>query len=126
MSTKRFVAPPKGFSDKLLKFIELAKEKKWTVSEGFSPTELEVKTQELVTMEANFMKLEAEYKVKKDALTSVQREVYVKFQSALKIISGQFYKDTGVLKLLDSFRRDHKRQKKRISKQYNHTCLMFL
>ena len=63
-------------------------------------------------MEANFMKLEAEYKVKKDALTSVQREVYVKFQSALKIISGQFYKDTGVLKLLDSFRRDHKRQKK--------------
>lgn len=112
MSNKHLKSPPKGFSDKLLKFIELAKEKKWTVSEGLSPTELEVKAQELAAMEANFMKLEAEYKVKKDALTSVQREVYVKFQSALKIISGQFYKDTGVLKLLDSFRRDHKRQKK--------------
>lgn len=112
MSTKRFVAPPKGFSDKLLKFIELAKEKKWTVSEGLSPTELEASAQELVAMEANFMKLEAEYKVKKDALSSVQRGVYVKFQSALKIISGQFYKDTNVLKLLESFRKDYKRQKK--------------
>ena len=32
--------------------------------------------------------------------------------SCSKIISGQFYKDTGVLKLLDSFRKDYKRQKK--------------
>ena len=63
-------------------------------------------------MESEFAIIEAEYKVKKEALRNSKKDLYTKFQMALKMVSSQFYRDASALQLLDGFKRKYARKKR--------------
>jgi hypothetical protein len=112
MAKQRNPKPPEGFTKKVDEFAELAQEKNWSISEGFSPEDLKANSAQVAQLEAEYKRTEAEYRAKKYALKQAQRGLFVQFQTALRMISARFYRDAGVQRLLDSFRRGYTRRKK--------------
>jgi hypothetical protein len=93
-------------------FVELAQEKNWSIPEGFSQEDLKANLAQVSQLEAEFKKTEAEYRAKRHALKMAQRELFVRFQTALKMLSAMFYRDISVQRLSDSFRRGYTKRKK--------------
>ncbi len=109
---KAYGKPPNGFIKKVGEFIELTKEKGWSIADGFSSDELRAKFVQVAELESDFKKTEAEYRAKKYALQQEERALFIQFQTALKILSARFYRDIGILRLLDNFRKNYSKRKK--------------
>jgi hypothetical protein len=112
MAKQRNPKPPEGFIKTVDEFVELSQEKNWAIAEGFSPEELRASSNQVAELETDFKKTEAEYRAKQYALKQAQRGLFVQFQTALRMISARFYRDAGVQRLLDSFRKHYSKRKK--------------
>ena len=104
-------SPDTGFDVKVHEFVELAKEKKWSISEGLNPSDLEKDLQDYNSCLADYQRVEAEYRSKRAAIRDKKLEINQKFQKAFRIVAGLYYKDKSVSILLNNFRRTYRKKR---------------